>query len=241
MRSAFAFATPAAIVPTPLSATSFTLTAAVGLIFFRSKMSCARSSIEYMSWCGGGEMSVMPGMALRVLAIILFTLNPGSCPPSPGLAPCATFICISSALTRYSAVTPKRPDAICFVFDDRLMPSTSEWYRSLSSPPSPVLLRAPSLFMASARASWASMERAPNDIAPVTKCFTMLATGSTSSIGVGFSAFLKPRKSLRNIGRSLLSTLAAHSLNFLYEPKRVAICRLAIASGVHAWSMPSLR
>ena len=49
MRSAFAFATPAAIVPTPLSATSFTLTAAVGLIFFRSKMSCARSSILYMS------------------------------------------------------------------------------------------------------------------------------------------------------------------------------------------------
>ena len=31
--------TPAAMVPTPLSATSFTLTAAVGLIFFRSKMS----------------------------------------------------------------------------------------------------------------------------------------------------------------------------------------------------------
>ncbi len=45
MRSAFALATPAAIVPTPLSATSFTETAASGFTFFRSKMSCARSSM----------------------------------------------------------------------------------------------------------------------------------------------------------------------------------------------------
>ena len=45
IRSAFALATPAAMVPTPLSATSFTDTAAVGLMFFRSKMSCARSSM----------------------------------------------------------------------------------------------------------------------------------------------------------------------------------------------------
>ena len=53
----------------------------------------------------------MPGMALRVFAMISFTLKPGNCPPSPGLAPCATLICISSAFTRYSAVTPKRPEA----------------------------------------------------------------------------------------------------------------------------------
>src|SRR6185295_10661005 len=41
------------------------------------------------------------------------TLWPGSCPPSPGLAPCAILICSSSALTRYSAVTPKRAEATC--------------------------------------------------------------------------------------------------------------------------------
>ena len=46
MWSDFAFATPAATVPTPTAETSFTLTAASGLAFFRSKMSCARSSIE---------------------------------------------------------------------------------------------------------------------------------------------------------------------------------------------------
>ena len=100
MRSALALATPAAMVPTPLSATSFTLMAALGLTFLRSNMSWARSSMEYMSWWGGGEMSDMPGIEWRVLAMTSSTLNPGSCPPSPGFAPCATFICISSALTR---------------------------------------------------------------------------------------------------------------------------------------------
>ena len=44
--SAWALATPAATVPTPTSATSFTETPASGLEFFRSKINCARSSIE---------------------------------------------------------------------------------------------------------------------------------------------------------------------------------------------------
>jgi hypothetical protein len=41
-----ALATPAATVPTPTSATSFTETWPAGLAFFRSKISCAMSSIE---------------------------------------------------------------------------------------------------------------------------------------------------------------------------------------------------
>ena len=44
--SACAFDTPAATVPTPFSQTSFTCTRACGLEFFRSWISCARSSIE---------------------------------------------------------------------------------------------------------------------------------------------------------------------------------------------------
>ena len=44
--SAFAFATPAATVPTPTSDTSFTEIDACGFAFFRSWISCARSSIE---------------------------------------------------------------------------------------------------------------------------------------------------------------------------------------------------
>src|SRR5213078_3825320 len=44
--SAFALETPAATVPTPTSATSFTLTRARSFAFLRSWISCARSSIE---------------------------------------------------------------------------------------------------------------------------------------------------------------------------------------------------
>ena len=45
------------------------------------------------------------------------TLRPGSWPPSPGLAPCAILIWIWSADARYSAVTPKRPEATCLIFE----------------------------------------------------------------------------------------------------------------------------
>ena len=47
----------------------------------------------------------------RVAAIHGKIFRPASWPPSPGFAPCAILICRSSALTRYSLVTPKRPDA----------------------------------------------------------------------------------------------------------------------------------
>src|SRR3546814_10101530 len=61
-----------------------------------------------MSWWGGGLISVTPGVAWRSRAMNSVTLKPGSWPPSPGLAPCATLISISSHAPRYSAVTPKR-------------------------------------------------------------------------------------------------------------------------------------
>ena len=68
-----------------------------------------------MSWCGGGEMRPTPWVEWRTLAITASTLWPGNCPPSPGFAPCAILICIMSELTRYSAVTPKRPEATCLM------------------------------------------------------------------------------------------------------------------------------
>ena len=68
-----------------------------------------------MSWCGGGLISPTPGVEYRTLAIQGQTLWPGSCPPSPGLAPWAILICSSSALTRYSLVTPNRPEATCLI------------------------------------------------------------------------------------------------------------------------------
>ena len=47
--SALAFATPAAIVPTPTSETNLTFILASLLAFFKSNINCARSSIEYIS------------------------------------------------------------------------------------------------------------------------------------------------------------------------------------------------
>ena len=152
-------------------------------------------------------------MEWRVLAMTSFTLNPGSCPPSPGLAPCAIFICISSAFTRYSAVTPKRPEATCLMALRMEVPSGSGWKREASSPPSPVLLRPWMVFMAIAIASWASLLIDPKDMAPVTKRRRIFSTGSTCSMDIGLRR--NPKKSRRKIGFSLLSTKWVNSLNFL--------------------------
>src|SRR5471032_2462907 len=58
------------------------------------------------------------------------TLCPGNWPPSPGLAPCAILIWIWSALARYSAVTPNRPEATCLIFERSESPSLSARSRS---------------------------------------------------------------------------------------------------------------
>src|SRR5215475_15091437 len=122
-----------------------------------------------MSWCGGGEIRPTPGVEYLVLAIQGYTLFPGSCPPSPGLAPCAILICRSSALTRYSLVTPNLPLATCFTAERRRSPFSSGTYRRASSPPSPVFDRPPSRFIAIAIVSCASADIDPYDMAPVLK------------------------------------------------------------------------
>src|ERR1700739_4503372 len=104
-----------------------------------------------MSWWGGGEISPTPGVEDRVLAIHGYTLFPGSWPPSPGLAPCAILICRSSALTRYSLVTPNRPLASWLTDERGRSPLASGLNRSGSSPPSPVFDLPPSRFIAIAR------------------------------------------------------------------------------------------
>src|SRR5581483_5379823 len=124
-----------------------------------------------MSWWGGGEINPTPGVECRVLAIHGYTLWPGSWPPSPGLAPWAILIWRSSALTRYSLVTPKRPDATCLIALRRESPLASGRYRAGSSPPSPVFDLPPMRFIAIARPSCASELIEPYDIAPVAKRF----------------------------------------------------------------------
>src|SRR6516225_169984 len=166
-----------------------------------------------MSWWGGGEISPTPGVEDRVLAIHGYTLFPGSWPPSPGLAPWAILICRSSALTRYSDVTPKRPDATCLMALRRESPLASGTHRSASSPPSPVLDLPPMRFMAMASVSWASAEMEPYDMAPVENRLTIEETGSTSSIGTGGRVGRK-RKRPRSVAsrRDWSSTARVYSL-----------------------------
>src|SRR5438552_6342425 len=153
-----------------------------------------------MSWCGGGEIRPTPGVEYRTLAIQGYTLLPGSWPPSPGLAPCAIFICSSRALTRYSLVTPKRPEATCLIALFLESPLASKVYRLGSSPPSPVLLLPPMRFMAMASVSWASLLIGPYDMAPVLKRRMIDSTASTSSRGIGRSAYLRSKRP-RNVQR----------------------------------------
>ena len=138
-----------------------------------------------MSWCGGGLINITPGVVFRSFAINRFTFIAGNCPPSPGFAPCAILISNSHALLRYSAVTPNRPEATCLIFEFAQSPFADGRKRLGSSPPSPESDFPPIRFIAIARASCASGEIAPSDIAAVVNRTRMSSIGSTSSIGIG--------------------------------------------------------
>mmetsp|Transcript_18787 Transcript_18787/g.45136 ORF Transcript_18787/g.45136 Transcript_18787/m.45136 type:complete len:204 (-) Transcript_18787:2076-2687(-) len=141
------------------------------------------------------------------------TLGPGSCPPSPGLAPCAILISSCFPVTKNSGVTPKRPLAIWCTNELALSPffnparwgnvglrpfsSTSDRSvpRTTSSPPSPELDLPPTRFTAMARVSWASRLSAPRLIAPVQNRVMISDMGSTSSMGMDSRSDSKSRRS----------------------------------------------
>src|SRR5215470_19833347 len=192
-----------------------------------------------MSWCGGGEISPTPGVECLVRAIHGHTLLPGSWPPSPGLAPCAILIWMSVALTRYSLVTPNRPEATCLIAERRAG-STS---RSGSSPPSPVLDLPPSSFIALASVSCASAEIEPYDMAPVENRRTIASTGSTSSSGTGGRTPVRSSNSPRRVAasRDSWSTSVVYRLKTSYCPDRVECCRRKTVSGLNRCGGPSRR
>src|SRR4029450_6061975 len=88
-----------------------------------------------MSWWGGGEIRATPGWVWRSRAISADPLCPGSWPPSPGLEPWAILICSSTALARYSGVTPKRPEATCLIRELRSVVKRPR----VAAPPGPVM------------------------------------------------------------------------------------------------------
>ena len=94
-------------------------------------------------------------------------------------------------------VTPNLPEATCLIADLLDSPFSSGLNLIGSSPPSPVLDLPPSLFMANAKDSWASVEMEPKDIAPVANLLTISFSLSTSSSGKGFFAYLKLIKPLK--------------------------------------------
>ena len=92
-------------------------------------------------------------MAWRRRAIRPVTLCAGSC-PLRGLAPWAILISSSSACWRYSGVTPNRARHLLDLGVGPLAgkgPSAKGCHQAGSSPPSPVLERAPIRFMPTAR------------------------------------------------------------------------------------------
>ena len=139
-------------------------------------------------------MSVTPGVEWRRRAMSASTFTPGSWPPSPGFAPCATLISISTQLFRYSAVTPKRPDATCFMALDALSPFSRSLKRAGSSPPSPESDLAPMRFIAMDSVSCASGLSAPSEMPGETSRFRMLVIDSTCSGLDGVGGRLETQK-----------------------------------------------
>ena len=153
-----------------------------------------------MSWCGGGEISVTPLVECRRRAIRSVTFIPGSWPPSPGFAPCATLISSSSHWFRYSAVTPNLPDATCLIFADGLSPFGSGTKCAGSSPPSPESDFAPIRFIATFNVLCASGDKAPSDMPGVTNRLRIDVIDSTCSNGIGSPIGLIASRSRRWIG-----------------------------------------
>ena len=97
-------------------------------------------------------------------------------------------------------MTPNLPDATCFTLEFALSPLLLGTNLSSSSPPSPLHDAPPILFIAIAKVSCASLDKAPIDILPVPNLFLISVTDSTSSNDIDSFLDLKPSRSLRCMG-----------------------------------------
>ena len=108
--------TPAATVPTPISETSFTRDARppVDVLQIVDQLGQILDRIDIVMRRRRDQANAGRGVP-HPARCSYPPYEPGSWPPSPGLAPWAILIWMSSALTRYSVVTPKRPEATCLI------------------------------------------------------------------------------------------------------------------------------
>ena len=202
MRSACALATPAAIVPTPASATSFTDTVArrVHALQIVDQLREIFDRVDVVMRRRRDQRHA--GVEWRVLRDDRIDLVAGQLTAFARLGALRDLDLQLAAFTRYSAVTPKRADATCLIALLRSVPK-----RARSSPPSPLLLRPPSRFIATASVSCASRLSDPNDIAPVTNRLTIAEAGSTSSSGTGSRSTKSSRpRSVRCLTASSLAS-----------------------------------
>ena len=155
IRSASAFATPAAIVPIPERATSLTGDRGLRIDLFQI-VDQLREILDRVDVVMGRRRDQRDfRCACRSFAIFPVTLKPGSYPPSPGSAPCATLISIRGNRRDTPPSRRSRPDAIC------RSPSSHcrHWAAADSAPDLRRLRRnplAPIRFTATSSVPWAS-------------------------------------------------------------------------------------
>ena len=145
---------------------------------------------------------------------------------------------IRSAFTRYSVVTPNRPEATCLMAERIELPLGSGRNRSGSSPPSPVFDLPPMRFMAMASVVWASRLIEPKDMAPVAKRRTMAAGRldlvERHGVAPHLGRILDPEQAAQGLvaGCLLVDQPGESSPNARALLPRTACCSSATVSGV---------
>ena len=165
--SAPALATPAAMIPTPVTGDEFHSDAGARVrraqILDQSAPGPRRCKYRDAA---AEKSATFPAAACRNLGEYQFTFAAGSWPPSPGFDPCAILISSSSARTRYSPATPnlRGGHLLDSLFGFRLEPDRDRIFTAFTG-----IANGPDDLFRSPSARCASALRAPSDIACVLK------------------------------------------------------------------------
>ena len=122
MASALALATPAAMVPMPERATSFTQTRAsrIDLLEVVDQLRQILDGVDVVMRRRRDQRDARRGVAQSAMSSV--TLKPGKLAAFAGLGALRDLDLDLAAMFRYSAVTPKRAEAICLMAEEALSP-----------------------------------------------------------------------------------------------------------------------